>query len=160
MLVTAAIGAVVGGVIGGIHSYEETGSVDWGEVAAGSATASTGAVMSGLGVAGAGLIAQAPVLGNKLEYIFGKASGSAHNIERSLSMLMELNRIGIFDNAEGRAYIINKLEEAYYAAQAIPQDNGRVLKEVFIEGVLGGAKLETIWEGEKLITVFIKGGGK
>ncbi len=33
MLVTAAIGAVVGSVIGGIHSYVETGSVDWGEVA-------------------------------------------------------------------------------------------------------------------------------
>ena len=44
-------------------------------------------------------------LGNKLDYIFGKATGDKHNIERSISMENLLNKIGIFDNASGREYI-------------------------------------------------------
>jgi hypothetical protein len=76
MLVTAAVGVVVGGAAGAIYSYTKTGSVTWQSVAggaaiggaigltggaataylvAGSATASTGAVMTGLGLAGAGV---------------------------------------------------------------------------------------------------------
>jgi hypothetical protein len=40
-------------------------------------------------------------LGKKLDYVFGKAKGSIHNVERSVDMERQLNRIGIFDNAEG-----------------------------------------------------------
>lgn len=71
MLVTGAIGAVVGGVTGGIYSYVKYGEVRWQNVvggaaiggaigltggaataylAAGSVTASTGAVMAGMGL--------------------------------------------------------------------------------------------------------------
>ena len=73
MLVTTAVGALLGGVVGAIYSYTKTGSVTWQSVAAGaaiggaigltagaaaayvvagSATASTGAVLVGMGVAG------------------------------------------------------------------------------------------------------------
>jgi hypothetical protein len=74
MLVTGAVGAVVGGVAGGIYSYAKYGEVRWQNVVggaaiggaigltggaatayivAGSATASTGAVLTGMGVVGA-----------------------------------------------------------------------------------------------------------
>ncbi|WP_345231342.1 hypothetical protein, partial [Olivibacter ginsenosidimutans] len=42
-------------------------------------------------------------IGTKLEYVFGKATGSAHNIERSTGMLRQLESVGIFDNAAGRS---------------------------------------------------------
>ncbi len=76
MLVTGAIGAVVGGIGGGIYSYTKYGEVRWhnvvagagiggaigltggaaaGAIFAGSATASTSAVLTGMGFAGAGI---------------------------------------------------------------------------------------------------------
>jgi hypothetical protein len=42
-----------------------------------------------------------PVIGNKLMYLFGKASGNAHNIQRSTDMARQLAQIGIFDNPAG-----------------------------------------------------------
>ena len=43
--------------------------------------------------------------GEKLTYLFGKATGSLHNIERSTDMARQLARIGIFDMQQvGRYY--------------------------------------------------------
>jgi hypothetical protein len=42
-----------------------------------------------------------PDLGNKLDYAFGKAGGSAHNIQRSADNMTQLGKIGIHDNACG-----------------------------------------------------------
>ena len=190
-LVTAAVGAVVGGIAGAVYSQVKYGEVRWQNVAAGAAiggvvgatggaaaayavtgsvTASTGAVVTGIGAAGAaaaggaGIAASdtvnrmAPDIGNKLNYIFGQATGEIHNIQRSVDMLRQLNRIGIFDNEAGRSYITGKITEAYYSAQPILLEGGRALKEILVMGPNGGVKIETIWEGAKLITVKILGG--
>jgi RHS repeat-associated protein len=97
-------------------------------------------------------------IGSKLEYIFGKATGSAHNIERSTGMLRQLESVGIFDNAAGRALLKNHLEAAYSSAKAVLQSNGRYLRESLLMGPNGGLKVESIWEGTKLITVKLIGG--
>lgn len=99
-----------------------------------------------------------PIIGDKINYIFGKATGSIHNIQRSAGMLKELNRIGISDNESGRTYVAQKIIEAYHNAKPIIQEGGRCVREILIMGPNGGAKLETIWEGVKLITVKIIGG--
>ncbi len=44
--------------------------------------------------------------------MFGKAMGSIHNIQRSLDMLRQLNRIGIFDNSSRRNYVMNAFIKA------------------------------------------------
>ncbi len=44
-------------------------------------------------------------LGRKLDYVFGKAKGRQHNLERSLSMLKALERIGIHDTFTSRLYL-------------------------------------------------------
>ena len=51
-----------------------------------------------------------------------------------------------------------KIIEAYHNAKPIIQEGGRCVREILIMGPNGGAKLETIWEGVKLITVKIIGG--
>ena len=73
-------------------------------------------------------------------------------------MLKEINRIGISDNESGRTYVAQKIIEAYHNAKPIIQEGGRCVREILIMGPNGGAKLETIWEGVKLITVKIIGG--
>ena len=50
-------------------------------------------------------------LGNKLDYLFGKASGNKHNIERSKAMQVELQKIGIHNTSSGRKYISNHLND-------------------------------------------------
>ena len=117
------------------------------------------AIASGSGVAIKTTLDKAePIIGDKINYIFGKATGSIHNIQRSAGMLKELNRIGISDNESGRTYVAQKIIEAYHNAKPIIQEGGRCVREILIMGPNGGAKLETIWEGVKLITVKIIGG--
>ena len=160
-----AAGAAIGGAVGA------TGGAAAAYITTGSATASTAAVIVGTGgsatiAAGGTGIATAtskisekgPEIGSKLDFIFGRATGSLHNIQRSTDMLRQLNRIGIFDNDAGRNYVSSKITEAYYNAEPILQNNGRVLREILVMGPQGGVKLETIWEGTKLITAKIIGG--
>ena len=97
-------------------------------------------------------------IGTKLEYVFGKATGSAHNIERSTGMLRQLESVGIFDNAAGRSLLNSHLESVYSGTKGIHQSNGRYLRESLLMGPNGGLKVESIWEGNKLITVKLLGG--
>jgi RHS repeat-associated protein len=97
-------------------------------------------------------------IGTKLEYVFGKATGSAHNIERSTGMLRQLESVGIFDNAAGRSLLNSHLESVYSGTKGILQSNGRYLRESLLMGPRGGLKVESIWEGNKLITVKLLGG--
>lgn len=100
-------------------------------------------------------------LGRKLEYVFGKATGSKHNIDRSVDMQRQLNKIGIFDNAEGRSIVQEHLETAFKnTTNGVVQKNGRMLKESLLTGPNGAVKVQSVWEGNKLITVEIFGGGK
>lgn len=97
-------------------------------------------------------------IGTKLEYVFGKATGSVHNIERSTGMLRQLESVGIFDNAAGRSLLNSHLESVYSGSKGILQSNGRYLRESLLMGPNGGLKVESIWEGNKLITVKLLGG--
>ena len=159
-------GYIAGGSLGGAA----VGAVG-GYFAAPAIVSATG--VSAISVSGAGISAIAsgsgaaikttldkaePIIGDKINYIFGKATGSIHNIQRSAGMLKELNRIGISDNESGRTYVAQKIIEAYHNAKPIIQEGGRCVREILIMGPNGGAKLETIWEGVKLITVKIIGG--
>jgi hypothetical protein len=79
--------------------------------------------------------------------------------ERSASV-PAINRIGIFDNAEERAYVTQNLQEAFAnPSNVITQANGRVLKESLLSDPNGVVKVNSIWEGNKLITVEVFGGG-
>ncbi|OFX71599.1 MAG: hypothetical protein A2W96_10665 [Bacteroidetes bacterium GWD2_40_43] len=97
-------------------------------------------------------------IGTKLEYVFGKATGSAHNIERSTGMLRQLESVGIFDNAAGRSLLNSHLEGVYNGTKGVLQSNGRYLRESLLMGPNGGLKVESIWEGNRLITVKLLGG--
>lgn len=90
--------------------------------------------------------------------MFGKATGSAHNIERSTGMLRQLESVGIFDNAAGRSLMNSHLESVYSGTKGILQTNGRYLRESLLMGPRGGLKVESIWEGNRLITVKLLGG--
>ncbi len=50
-------------------------------------------------------------LGNKLDYIFGKGTGNKHNIQRSQSMQIELEKIGVYDDLSGRDYLTQHLNK-------------------------------------------------
>lgn len=102
-----------------------------------------------------------PQLGRKLEYFFGNATGSTHNIQRSLGMQDQLNRVGIFDNDAGRALMTDHLTEVLNDSTNIVrvQDNGRAVRESLLCGPQGCLKFETIWEDNKLITGTLFGQG-
>jgi hypothetical protein len=101
-----------------------------------------------------------PELGNKLDYPLGKATGSAHNIQRSTDMLRQLERIGLPDSPATRQLLNDHLTDVLNDPSNISrvQQNGRVVRESLLTGPRGSVKLETIWEGNKLITTQIYGG--
>ena len=100
-----------------------------------------------------------PQLGNKLEYIFGKATGNLHNIQRSIDLQRKVNSIGIYDNENGRKIILDALSRTLNDKTSIKESlrDGRILRESLMVGPQGVLKMETIWDGEKLITVKILG---
>lgn len=44
--------------------------------------------------------------------MFGKATGAAHNIERSTGMLRQLESVGIFDNAAVLPMVVREVTKA------------------------------------------------
>lgn len=96
----------------------------------------------------------APDLSRKLEYVFGNASGTRKNIERSKEMEATLNSIGIYDNDMGRILVKQNIVDSYYeTGNSIIQENGRLSKDSLLIGPNGIAKMNTVWENERLITV-------
>lgn len=53
------------------------------------------------------------IFGKKLDYIFGLATGSQHNIDRSKTILSRLMHIGISDTPQNREYMSNILKKAF-----------------------------------------------
>lgn len=105
-----------------------------------------------------GKINETPDIGNKIEYAFGNATGNEHNIARSKAMEAVLDKIGIKDDAAGRSYITEMFNEAFsHIAEGENVGNGRIRVDSLLSGKYGFAQLETIWEGNKLITFHIKG---
>ena len=102
----------------------------------------------------------AATLTNKMDFVFGKATGSAHNIERSQDMLRQMERIGLPDSPTSRTLVkenlIGTLKDPNSVAEQL--EGGRVLRDSLLSGPGGHLKIESIWDGVKLITVKLKGG--
>ncbi|EUJ33935.1 hypothetical protein MFLO_01915 [Listeria floridensis FSL S10-1187] len=62
-----------------------------------------------------------PEIGNKLDYLFGKAKGNKHNIQRSQTMQSELSKIGIYDTPSNRELLNNHLKN-------VVNDSSNILK--------------------------------
>lgn len=116
-----------------------------------------GDVAKALGLGRAG--EKIPELGNKLEYLLGKATGADHNIQRSKDMLGQLERIGLSNTPSARKYLTEHLTQILNDPTNIvaTERSGRVVRESLLLGPRGGVKLETIWDGSKLITAKING---
>lgn len=101
-------------------------------------------------------------LGRKLDYMFGKAQGNKHNIDRSQSMQRSLENIGLGDNENSRAYISDHLNKVLNDPKTIIeiQESGNTVRESLLKGPDGVVKVKSIWEDAKLITVEIFGGAK
>lgn len=71
-----------------------------------------------------------------------------------------IDSTGIFDNAEGRAYVQDHLTEVLNDPFNIMkvQKNGRIVKESLLAGPEGVVKVQAVWDGDKLITIQIFGG--
>ncbi|MBC1586330.1 hypothetical protein HB909_10520 [Listeria seeligeri] len=116
-----------------------------------------------------------PELGNKLDYLFGKAKGNKHNIQRSQTMQSELSKIGIYDTPSSRELLNNhlknvvndssnilKTESRSYIAKELPGtptvNYTATVRESFLKGPNGGVKIESVWDGDRLLTIIVKGG--
>jgi hypothetical protein len=99
-------------------------------------------------------------LGRKLECFLGRATGNAHNVQRSTQMLSQLEKIGLPDNPATRQYLTEHLADVLNNPANIVrvEASGRVVRESLLMGPRGGLKFETIWEGNKLITGILFGG--
>ena len=73
-----------------------------------------------------------------------------------------MNSIGIYDNENGRKIILDALSHTLNDKTSIKESlrDGRTLRESLLVGPQGVLKMETIWDGEKLITVKILGSKK
>ncbi|MBK7844376.1 MAG: hypothetical protein IPJ71_11870 [Bdellovibrionales bacterium] len=98
-------------------------------------------------------------LGRKVDFLLGKATGEVSSIQRSQAMLKEFKGIGLFDNPETRALLKDSLVKTLRDPSSIakPLEGGRILRESLISGPNGHLKIESIWDGNKLITVIVKG---
>jgi hypothetical protein len=105
-----------------------------------------------------------PIIRNKLEYLFGNATGRQHNIKRSHNMALDLKGIGIMDNREA---IKENLIKVYNDSFSImrrrehfnPYDNvtyNVTERESFLMGISNEVKLESVWWNNELKTVIIK----
>lgn len=112
-------------------------------------------------------------LGNKLDYLFGKGTGSQHNIERSNAMKAELNKIGIQDTTSGRDYLtehlnnvlkapsnISNVKTHTYIAKELPGtpvvEYTTTTRESLLMGPAGALKVEFLWDGNRLLIVILK----
>jgi len=101
-------------------------------------------------------------LGNKLDYMLGRATGSpdSDNVRRSIALLRQLERIGLSDTPETRSYLASELQSAYSNQDNVVtiQPDCRVVRESLLTGPRGFLKMRTVWEDNKLITVFLFSG--
>ena len=99
-----------------------------------------------------------PNLGQKLNFLFGQATGSTHNIQRSLDMLRQLNSIGILDNPASRTLIYHQIVGAFNQGAATAQQGGRHMVESLLMGPTGGLIMQTVWQNNNLITIILRSG--
>ena len=98
-------------------------------------------------------------LGNKLDYAFGQATGSQHNIERSIANANQLSKIGIHNNEIGRQIVQDHFIETFNTYSSIIMENtGRTTINTLLAGPGGFRGVQSIWESNKLITFYFFGG--
>ncbi len=104
-----------------------------------------------------------PDLGRKLEFAFGRASGSGHNLERTKENLRLLTNIGIRDNVSGRKIVADALRQAFQYGDVIGRRPaglvnglGSVTRRSYVRGPHGYLIMESVWSGNKLVTVIFK----
>lgn len=103
-------------------------------------------------------VSKVPEIGRKLDYVFGKANGRLHNLEHSTTMQRQLNSIGIFDNKAGRSYLNGELGKALNSSNNIlKKDGAYTIRESLLMGPNGGLLMESRWQGNKLITIILRG---
>lgn len=104
----------------------------------------------------------------KMDYFFGKVSSNAHNAARSAQNLTVFRRIGIHDNAEGRAFLRSHLDEVAQASDNVlrryTDAHGTFeIRESLLMGPGGGTKLRSTWQvlndGARRLTTVIPVGG-
>jgi RHS repeat-associated protein len=101
---------------------------------------------------------QHPVeIGSKLEYLYGRATGREHNLQRTNQMLELMNRIGIPDTPLNRQGMAEHFRAAFNAGGTF-QDSGslaqqmRTVHQSILIGPNGTALIESVWEQSRLIT--------
>jgi filamentous hemagglutinin len=127
-----------------------------------SSTVGTEGESSLLGASPAGAEAAGKAnLGNKLEYFFGRATRKQHNIDQSVDLLRQLQRIGLPDSPNSRRYLTDHLNQVIQDPSNISsiEADGRIVRESLLMGPQGGSMLLTIWKNNSLITARIIGGG-
>lgn len=101
-----------------------------------------------------------PDLGRKLEYVFGNATGHAHNVERSTDLARQLNRIGIQGDASGRQLLTEHFTMTLNNPMNIVLEEGaKQTRESLLAGPGGFLKMRSVWQNNRLVTVFLFGGG-
>ncbi len=100
------------------------------------------------------------VLGRKLDYLFGKATGRAHNIERSTDMLRQMERIGLHDTPANRQLMAKHFQDVLNDASNIAGTGrgGTTIRESLLMGPNGAVKIESYWDGNVLRTFKLFGG--
>lgn len=98
-------------------------------------------------------------LGNKAEYAFGNAKGSPHNIQRSKANAIQLRKIGIHDNDIGRKLFYDHFKNTFNINKKLIMGNsGRTMINSLLVGPGGFIGVQSLWEGNKLITFIFFGG--
>ena len=109
-----------------------------------------------------------PVIGNKLNYVFGEATGRKHNLERTNEMTLTLKGIGINNDTLGRKVVYDNLVNTFHNPNSVtnresyynPYDGityNKTEREAFLMGPAGGVKIGSIWWDNELKTVKIYG---
>ena len=109
-----------------------------------------------------------PIIGNKLNYVFGEATGRKHNLERTNEMVLTLKGIGINNDTLGRKVVYNNLVNTFHNPHSVinresyynPYDGityNKTEREAFLMGPAGGVKISSIWWDNELKTVKIYG---
>jgi len=156
-MATKGAGAAAGAV--GVGAKGAADAAGAGKIAA-NATQGTGKNVTGAVNNIAKEKTQTADIGRKLDYLYGNATGNVHNIQRSLDMQRQLERIGLHNTPSNRAYLVQHLQTVLNNPTNVPKtlSNGNVIRESLLMGPNGGVKLITIWNKTKLVTAIIKGG--
>ena len=98
-------------------------------------------------------------LGKKADYAFGKATGNSHTLDRTNQNALQLKKIGINDTAVGRDIFSNHFKNVFRVHKdVIMNSSGRVKINSLLAGPAGFRGVESIWDGNKLISFIFFGG--